>query len=68
MRNKGYKINLKGVDFMYTLLVISDCIILTIGTILLIMSIVKRDTEILNISAICLIISTLISILGIIIY
>ena len=31
---------------MYTLLVISDCIILTIGTILLIMSIVKCDTKI----------------------
>ena len=53
---------------MYTLLVISDCIILTIGTILLIMSIVKCDTEILNISAICLIISALISVLGMIIY
>lgn len=53
---------------MYMLLVINDCIILTIGFILLIMSIIKCDTKTLNISAICFIISALISVLGMIIY
>ena len=53
---------------MYMLLVISDCIILTIGVMFLMMSIIKCDTKIANKSAICLMISTLISILGIIIY
>ena len=53
---------------MELLLTISDCIVLIIGIILLIIGIVKTDTEIFTLSAICLSISVLISILGIIIY
>ena len=53
---------------MYMLLVISDCIILTIGVMFLMMSIIKCDTKIANKSAIWFIISALISVLGMIIY
>ena len=53
---------------MEWLLTVSDCIVLIIGIIFLVMGIVKTDTEIFTLSAICFCISILMSLLGIIIY
>ena len=53
---------------MELLLTIGDCVTLIIGIILLIMGIIKTDTEIFTLSSICLSISVLMSILGMIIY